>query len=48
MLYEVITPQQEFLKVDTTNILFICGGAFSGLDGIVSQRINSKHRNNFV
>ena len=36
-------PQQEFLKVDTTNILFICGGAFSGLDGIVSQRINSKH-----
>jgi len=36
-------PQQEFLKVDTTNILFICGGAFSGLDGIVSQRIGAKH-----
>ena len=36
-------PQQEFLKVDTTNILFICGGAFSGLEGIVSQRIGAKH-----
>ena len=35
-------PQQEFLKVDTTNILFICGGAFSGLEGIVSQRIGAK------
>ncbi|MDT8441010.1 MAG: ATP-dependent Clp protease ATP-binding subunit ClpX [Desulfuromonadales bacterium] len=35
-------PQQEFLKVDTTNILFICGGAFSGLDGIVQQRIGAK------
>ncbi len=31
-------PQQEFLQVDTTNILFICGGAFSGLDRIISQR----------
>ena len=31
-------PQQEFLQVDTTNILFICGGAFSGLDKIISQR----------
>jgi ATP-dependent Clp protease ATP-binding subunit ClpX len=31
-------PQQEFLQVDTTNILFICGGAFAGLDKIVSQR----------
>ena len=31
-------PQQEFLKVDTTNILFICGGAFAGLDKIISQR----------
>lgn len=35
-------PQQEFLKIDTTNILFICGGAFSGLDSIVSQRIGTK------
>jgi len=31
-------PQQEFLQVDTTNILFICGGAFSGLDKIISKR----------
>ena len=31
-------PQQEFLQVDTTNILFICGGAFAGLDKIISKR----------
>ncbi|MDP6388694.1 MAG: ATP-dependent Clp protease ATP-binding subunit ClpX [Alphaproteobacteria bacterium] len=31
-------PQQEFLQVDTTNILFVCGGAFSGLEKIISQR----------
>ncbi len=31
-------PQQEFLQVDTTNILFICGGAFSGLDQIINRR----------
>src|SRR3989304_2825007 len=31
-------PQQEFLQVDTTNILFICGGAFSGLEKIISRR----------
>ena len=31
-------PQQEFLQVDTTNILFICGGAFAGLDKIITQR----------
>ena len=31
-------PQQEFLQVDTTNILFICGGAFSGLDKVISAR----------
>ena len=31
-------PQQEFLQVDTTNILFICGGAFAGLDKIISTR----------
>jgi ATP-dependent Clp protease ATP-binding subunit ClpX len=34
-------PQQEFLQVDTTNILFICGGAFAGLDRIISQRSRS-------
>ena len=33
-------PQQEFLQVDTTNILFICGGAFSGLEKIISERSN--------
>jgi ATP-dependent Clp protease ATP-binding subunit ClpX len=31
-------PQQEFLQVDTTNILFICGGAFAGLDRVIAQR----------
>jgi ATP-dependent Clp protease ATP-binding subunit ClpX len=31
-------PQQEFLQVDTTNILFICGGAFAGLDKVISAR----------
>ena len=31
-------PQQEFLQVDTTNILFVCGGAFSGLERIIAQR----------
>jgi ATP-dependent Clp protease ATP-binding subunit ClpX len=31
-------PQQEFLQIDTTNILFICGGAFAGLEKIISQR----------
>ncbi len=35
-------PQQEFLKVDTSNILFICGGAFSGLEKIINKRIGSK------
>ena len=35
-------PQQEFLKVDTTNIRFICGGAFSGLEKIIQRRISSK------
>ncbi|MEC7985523.1 MAG: ATP-dependent Clp protease ATP-binding subunit ClpX [Myxococcota bacterium] len=33
-------PQQEFLQIDTTNILFICGGAFVGLERIIEQRIN--------
>jgi len=31
-------PQQEFLQVDTTNILFVCGGAFAGLDKVIGQR----------
>lgn len=35
-------PQQEFLQVDTTNILFICGGAFGGLENIIQQRIGKK------
>ncbi len=34
-------PNQEFIQVDTSKILFICGGAFSGLDGIIEQRINT-------
>ena len=35
-------PQQEFLQVDTTNILFICGGAFAGLEKIISDRMQGK------
>jgi len=35
-------PQQEFIKVDTTNILFICGGAFNGLDDIIGARTGKK------
>jgi ATP-dependent Clp protease ATP-binding subunit ClpX len=35
-------PQQEFVQVDTTNILFICGGAFVGLDDIIRRRIGGK------
>ena len=35
-------PQQEFLQVDTTNILFICGGAFVGLEDIIEQRVGQK------
>jgi ATP-dependent Clp protease ATP-binding subunit ClpX len=35
-------PQQDFIQVDTANILFICGGAFVGLDGIVEQRTGEK------
>ncbi|HEY4545702.1 MAG TPA: ATP-dependent Clp protease ATP-binding subunit ClpX [Pedomonas sp.] len=35
-------PQQEFLQVDTTNILFICGGAFAGLDRIIADRMQGK------
>lgn len=35
-------PHQEFIKVDTTNILFICGGAFAGIEKIIESRINKK------
>lgn len=35
-------PQQEFIQVDTTNILFICGGAFDGLDKIIERRLDRK------
>ncbi|MQC07953.1 ATP-dependent protease ATP-binding subunit ClpX [Morganella morganii] len=35
-------PQQEFLQVDTSKILFICGGAFAGLDKVVGQRLNTR------
>ncbi|MCB2187820.1 MAG: ATP-dependent Clp protease ATP-binding subunit ClpX [Deltaproteobacteria bacterium] len=35
-------PQQEFVKVDTTNILFVCGGAFVGLDKIIKNRVGAK------
>jgi ATP-dependent Clp protease ATP-binding subunit ClpX len=35
-------PQQEFLQVDTTNILFICGGAFGGLEQVIERRLGGK------
>ncbi|MTC25797.1 ATP-dependent protease ATP-binding subunit ClpX [Providencia alcalifaciens] len=35
-------PQQEFLQVDTSKILFICGGAFAGLDKVIGQRLNTR------
>ncbi len=35
-------PHQEFIQIDTTNVLFICGGAFAGLDKIIEQRSNRK------
>ena len=35
-------PHQEFIQIDTTNILFICGGAFEGLDKIIESRVNEK------
>src|SRR5262249_62090285 len=34
-------PPQEFIQIDTTNILFICGGAFVGLDGVIERRLSS-------
>ena len=36
-------PQQEFINVDTKNILFICGGAFNGLEDQIKKRLNQKH-----
>jgi len=36
-------PQQELIQIDTTNILFICGGAFAGLDNIIKNRIGKKN-----
>ncbi|NJP97635.1 ATP-dependent Clp protease ATP-binding subunit ClpX [Nonomuraea sp. FMUSA5-5] len=35
-------PQQEFIQIDTTNVLFICGGAFAGLDQIIEQRVGRR------
>ncbi len=35
-------PHQEFIQIDTTNILFICGGAFSGLDDVIKSRMSNK------
>ena len=35
-------PHQEFIQIDTTNILFICGGAFAGLDSIIEQRVGNR------
>lgn len=35
-------PHQELLQIDTTNILFICGGAFCGIENIIKQRVNTK------
>lgn len=35
-------PQQEYIKIDTSNILFICGGAFVGLDNVIRQRVGTK------
>ncbi len=35
-------PQQEFLQIDTSNILFICGGAFSGLEDLIEQRVGQR------
>ncbi len=35
-------PHQEFIQIDTTNVLFICGGAFAGIDGIIKKRVGEK------
>ena len=36
-------PQQDFLQIDTTNILFICGGAFAGIEDVIEQRVSAKN-----
>src|SRR5205085_317382 len=36
-------PQQEYIAFDTTQVLFICGGAFEGLDQIISRRVGGQH-----
>jgi len=41
-------PQQEFIQIDTTNVLFVCGGTFEGLDKIVAERIGAKGRVGFA
>jgi ATP-dependent Clp protease ATP-binding subunit ClpX len=41
-------PQQEFIQINTTNILFICGGTFEGLDEIVAQRVGAKGQVGFA
>jgi ATP-dependent Clp protease ATP-binding subunit ClpX len=41
-------PQQEFIQVDTTNVLFICGGTFEGLDKAVAERIGAKGQVGFA
>jgi ATP-dependent Clp protease ATP-binding subunit ClpX len=41
-------PQQEFIQIDTTNILFVCGGTFEGLDKIIAQRIGAKGQVGFA
>jgi ATP-dependent Clp protease ATP-binding subunit ClpX len=41
-------PQQEFIQIDTTNILFICGGTFEGLDTLVGERIGAKGQVGFA
>ncbi len=41
-------PQQEFIEIDTTNILFICGGTFEGLDKIIAQRIGARGQVGFA
>src|SRR3712207_1774861 len=40
-------PHQDFIQINTTNILFICGGAFEGLDNIVASRVGSKRTMGF-
>jgi ATP-dependent Clp protease ATP-binding subunit ClpX len=41
-------PQQEFIQIDTTDVLFICGGTFEGLDQIVAERVGAKGRVGFA